>query len=61
MGMQLSVVKTRNKKIKCVRGKCFGYVIRIRTACGEEKCMPKTNLYSNAIYIIPKCIHCYFA
>jgi len=49
-GMQLSVVKTRKEKIKCVTGKCFGYVIRIRTACGEEKCMPETNLCSNAIY-----------
>lgn len=60
MGMQLSVAKTRKEKIKCVRGKCFGYVIRIRTACGKEKCMPKTNLCSNAIYTIPKCINCYF-
>jgi len=59
MGMQLSIVKTRKEKIKCVRGKCFGYVIRIRIACGEEKCMSKTNLCSNAIYVIPKCILCF--
>jgi hypothetical protein len=36
--------KKNKKQRKCVRGEHFGYVIRIMTACGEEKCMPETNL-----------------